>query len=147
MKTSFVIILFALLILGSGTTYAQTAESIKQTEQAIRNNGKYAILVMKAQHLKTAVKTGIDFRTKSSGTDFQIVACGELVKDISEDKELKDLIQKAVKNNGLKVVVCGLSVQQLKVDKNQLPVETPVTENGLQYLFGLQESGYNTIAL
>jgi putative oxidoreductase len=40
-----------------------------------------------------------------------------------------------------------MSVRQLNVDPAALPPEAPTTENGLTYLFGLQEQGFETIAL
>ncbi len=146
MKT-ILILFFALMTFGAGNLNAQTTESVQKTEQSIRKNGKYAIMVMKAQHLKTAVKTGIELKTFSQKIDFQIIACGELVKEISQDAALQSLIKNAVTQHGLKVLVCGLSVEQLKVDKSLLPKEIAVTKNGLIYMFGLQEKKYKSIVL
>lgn len=146
MKT-MIIIFFALMTFGAGNLNAQTAESIQETEQSIRKNGKYAMLMMRAQQLKAAINTGIEFKTFSKEIDFQIIACGELVKEISQDKELQSLIKNAVNQHGLKVLVCGLSVEQFKVDITLLPKETPVTRNGLIYMFGLQEKNYKSIML
>lgn len=146
MKT--ILILFvALMTFGAGNLQAQTAESIQKTEQSIRKNGKYALIVMKALHLKTAVNTGIEFKAKSEKIDFQIIVCGELVKEISQDAALQSLIKNAVTQHGLKVLVCGLSVEQLKVDKTLLPNEIKITRNGLIYMFGLQEKKYKSIVL
>lgn len=146
MKT--ILILFvALITFGVGNLNAQTAESIQKTEQSIRKNGKYALIVMKALHLKTAVNTGIEFKAKSEKIDFQIIVCGELVKEISQDAALQNIIKNAVTQHGLKVLVCGLSVEQLKVDKTLLPNEIKVTRNGLIYMFGLQEKQYKSIIL
>lgn len=144
---SFIIILLALMTFGSKSLHAQTIQSIQKTEQSIRKNGKYALLVMKVQHLKAAIQTGIELKNKSQKLDFQIVTCGELVKQISLDKELQKLIIDAVKHHGLKILVCGLSITQFKVDKTLLPKETLATENGLIYMFGLQEQGYKTVIL
>lgn len=141
------IFFLALMTFGAGNLNAQTVESVQETEQSIRKNGKYAMLVMKAPHLKTAVNTGIEFKTFSNKIDFQIIACGELVKEISLDTALQSLIKNAVTQHGLKVLVCGLSIEQFKVDKTLLPSETPVTKNGLIYMFGLQEKNYKSIIL
>lgn len=141
------IAMLVLMTLGTVNLNAQTVESIQKTEQSIRKNGKYALLVMKAQHLKAAIQTGIELKTQNPGIDFQILSCGELVKEISLDQELQSLVKKAVNQHGLKILVCGLSITQFKVDKSLLPIETPTTENGLIYMFGLQEQGYMTIIL
>lgn len=144
---SYIILILTLLTFGAENLNAQTTENIQKTEQAIHKKGKYALLVMKVQHLKAAIQTGIEFKTKSRKIDFQIVTCGELVKEISLDKALQNLIHNAVNQHGLKILVCGLSITQFKVDKTLLPEETHLTENGLIYMFGLQEQGYKTVIL
>lgn len=146
MKTMLILIL-ALMTFGAGNLKAQTADSILETEQTIRKNGQYALMVMKALHLKTAVNTGIEFRAMSRKIDFQIIVCGELVKEISQDSALQSVLKNAVTQHGLKVLVCGLSLEQLKVDKSLLPNEVKVTRNGMIYMFGLQEKNYQTIVL
>lgn len=146
MKISLITFI-ALLTLGLSLSNAQTAEAIRETEQAIRKDGKYAMLVMKAQHLKAGIETGIAFKSKNEKIDFQIVACGMLVQEISEDTELQNLIKNSVADHKLKILVCGLSIQQFGVDKTLLPDATPITDNGLIYMFGLQELGYRSITL
>lgn len=143
----YIILIFALITSGAGNLMAQSSESIQKTEQSIRKKGKYALLVMKAQHLKQAIKTGIEFKTTSNKIDFQIITCGELVKEISLDKELQSVLKNAVMQHGLKILICGLSIEQFNVDTTLLPNETPVTKNGLIYMFGLQENGFKTIIL
>lgn len=144
---SYIILMVALMTFGAENLNAQTAENIQKTEQSIRKNGKYALLVMKVQHLKVAIQTGIELKAKSKKIDFQIVTCGELVKEISIDEELQALIKNAVNQHGLKILVCGLSIKQFEIDKILLPKETPATENGLLYMLGLQEQNYKTVIL
>lgn len=146
MKSYIIIISICLSMFGTNMSQAQTIENINKTEQAIKSNGKYALMVMNAQHLKAGILTGKELKEKSSGIDFQIVTCGELVKEISQDKTLQNLIVDAVKHYGLKILACGLSIKQLGVDKSLLPAEMPVTANGLIYMLGLEEQGYKTIA-
>lgn len=146
MKTILIIFL-ALMSFGAGNLKAQTAESVQETEQSIRKNGKYALIVMNAQHLKVALNTGIEFKTKSEKIDFQIIACGELVKEISKDAALQGILKNGVTQHGLKVLVCGLSIDQFKVDKALFAKEIVITKNGLTYMFGLQEKNYKSIIL
>jgi intracellular sulfur oxidation DsrE/DsrF family protein len=145
---SYISIFMLYMLLGATTNiHAQTAGEIHKTEQAIKQDGKYALLVMKPQHLKAGILSGENFKMRNKGIDFQIVLCGEVVKELLQDKSLQKLVVNTVKNHGLKILVCGLSLQQLGIDKSLLPVETPVTDNGLIYFFGLEEQGYKTIAL
>ena len=142
-----ILMTIAFTFLGIHNTQAQSAAQIQKTEQSIKKKGKYALLVMKTQHLKAAIMTGQGFKATSPKIDFQIVACGELVKEIAADSALQNLISQAVNKDRLKIVICGISIKQFKVDKTTLPAETPVSENGLIYMFGLQEQGYKTIIL
>ncbi|HSI78861.1 MAG TPA: hypothetical protein VK957_23405 [Lunatimonas sp.] len=144
----YIILITMILALSSaGNIYGQTESEVLQTEQAVRTDGKYGILVMKAQHLKAAILTGKQLKDKSQLIDFQILVCGQLVKEISNEVDLQEDIRKSVADNGLKILVCGLSIQQFQVDKTNLPKEASITENGLLYMFGLQEQGYKTVIL
>lgn len=122
------------------------AGQIDTTEHAIEADGKYAVLVSTAQHLDAAIATGRSMRTRNQAIQFQIVACGQVVKEIATSATVAESVRQAVRD-GIAVVVCGMSVNQLKVDPANLPPEAPTTENGLIYLFGLQEQGFETIAL
>ncbi|ADY51166.1 secreted protein [Pseudopedobacter saltans DSM 12145] len=144
---SYIILSIALLLLGATNSNAQNSPSIQQIENSLRKNGKYAMLVMKTQHLIAGIKTGKVLKSKSRKIDFQILVCGELVKEISVNKDLQKQIIDAVNINQIKILVCGLSIQQFGVDELLLPKEMLRTENGLIYMFGLQEQGFKTLIL
>jgi intracellular sulfur oxidation DsrE/DsrF family protein len=146
MKKYIMILLFS-FIMGTENASAQTAKKINQVEQSIKSNGKYALLVMNPKHLNVAILTGERFKNKSKKIDFQIVTCGEVVKEISANEELKKSVVEAVQKYGLKIVVCGLTVKQLNIDKALLPPETPIVDNGIVYMFGLEELGYKSIII
>lgn len=142
-----ILITMTLAILDPGNIYGQSESEVQRTEQAVKMDGKYGILVMKAQHLKAAILTGKQLKEKSQLIDFQILICGQLVEEISNEVDLKNVIKESVSENGLKILVCGLSIHQFQVDKTNLPKEASITENGLLYMFGLQEQGYKTVIL
>lgn len=124
---------------------AQTTE-INTIETSIKKDGKYALLVRNVQHLKAAIITGKELKTKYPDIQFEIVACGELVKSIAETTDLQNLIHESLEKE-VKVLVCGLSIRQLNIDATAIPKTIPLTENGLIYIFGLQENGFKTITL
>lgn len=139
----------ALPLGAAGPAFAQppSTDQITRTEDSIRSDGRYAVLVSTSRHLNAAITTGRQFKSKSPNIDFQVVTCGQVAKDIATDPAVKDAARRAVTDNDLKIVTCGLSVTQLGLNPGDIPPETPITENGLTYLFGLQEQGYQTIAL
>lgn len=147
MKKYITTLLFISFVMGTTNISAQTAEEINYVEQSIKSNGKYALLVMNPKHLKVAIMTGERFKDKSKKIGFQIVTCGEVVKEISTNQELKKTVIEAVQKYGLKIVVCGLTVKQLNIDKTLLPAETPIVNNGIVYMFGLEELGYKSISI
>lgn len=144
---SYLILISALITLGPVKLYAQSAANIPVTENSIHKKGKYAMLVMKSQHLVAGIKTGIDLKSRSQKIDFQLLVCGELVNDITLNEDLQNLISDAVRLHSIKILVCGLSIKQFNVKQSLLPKEMTLSDNGLIYMFGLQEQGFKTIIL
>ena len=142
------IIIIALFLLGITFFNDVKAQSLttSQVENAIKKDGKYAILVQNSMHFMVSVMTGEEYKTKNTGIQFEIVLIGEVVKDLAENPELKPFIEKAQKA-GVKIVVCEFAMEKLGVKKSQYQPSILTTPNGFTYLFGLQELGFKTITL
>lgn len=142
------IIIIALFLIGISffnDVKAQNSTTF-QVENAIKKNGKYALLVQNYKHFMVSVMTGEEYKTQSPKIQFEIVLIGEVVKDLAENPELKQFIEKAQKA-GVKIVVCEFAMEKLGVKKSQYHSSILTTPNGFTYLFGLQESGFKTITL
>lgn len=141
-------ILLLLLIASSFFSLHVTAQklSVNEVENSIKADGKYAMLVRNAEHLKASVKTAAGLIKENPKLEFHIVVCGALVKDLVSDTEIRQLMDKA-KSTGIKVLACGLSMDKFSITAKDLPTSVQVTQNGLIYIFGLQENGYKTITL
>ena len=142
------IIIIALFLLGITFFNDVKAQSLttSQVENAIKKDGKYAILVQNSKHFMVSVMTGEEYKTKNTGIQFEIVLIGEVVKDLAEKEDLKPFIEKAQKT-GVKIVVCEFAMEKLGVKKSQYQHSILTTPNGFTYLFGLQELGFKTITL
>ena len=142
------IIIIALFLLGITFFNDVKAQSLttSQVENAIKKDGKYAILVQNSKHFMVSVMTGEEYKTKNTGIQFEIVLIGEVVKDLAEKEDLKPFIEKAQKTD-VKIVVCEFAMEKLGVKKSQYHSSILTTPNGFTYLFGLQESGFKTITL
>ena len=142
------IIIIALFLLGITLFNDVKAQNLttSQVENAIKKDGKYALLVQNSMHFMVSVMTGEEYKTKSSDIQFEIVLIGEVVKDLAEKEDLKHFIQKAEKA-GIKIVVCEFAMEKLGVKKSQYQPSIRTTPNGFTYLFGLQELGFKTITL
>lgn len=142
------IIIIALFLLGITFFNDVKAQSLttSQVENAIKKDGKYALLVQNSKHFMVSVMTGEEYKTKNTGIQFEIVLIGEVVKDLAEKEDLKPFIEKAQKT-GVKIVVCEFAMEKLGVKKSQYQPSILTTPNGFTYLFGLQELGFKTITL
>lgn len=143
------IILFTCIALFSlnnlSTLYAQE-RTVEEIENAVKSDGKYALQVDNSNYLKVSIITGAEYKTKSPDIQFDIVLVGSVVKELADDKELLPFIIQAEKA-GVRIVVCEFAMKKLGVSKEDLPKSVYTTPNGFTYMFGLQESGYKTMAL
>jgi len=142
------IIIIALFLLGITLFNDVKAQNLttSQVENAIKKDGKYALLVQNSKHFMVSVMTGEEYKTENPDIQFEIVLIGEVVKDLAEKEDLKPFIEKAQKT-GVKIVVCEFAMEKLGVKKSQYQPSILTTPNGFTYLFGLQELGFKTITL
>jgi len=108
------IIIIALFLLGITLFNDVKAQNLttSQVENAIKKDGKYALLVQNSKHFMVSVMTGEEYKTKNTGIQFEIVLIGEVVKDLAEKEDLKPFIEKAQKT-GVKIVVCEFAMEKL----------------------------------
>src|SRR5690606_9264722 len=114
------IIIIALFLLGITLFNDVKAQNLttSQVENAIKKDGKYALLVQNSKHFMVSVMTGEEYKTENPDIQFEIVLIGEVVKDLAEKEDLKPFIEKAQKT-GVKIVVCEFAMEKLGVKKSQ----------------------------
>lgn len=137
-------------IIALGLLYMQPLNaqftSPEKVEDAMKKDGKYALLVQSSRHLMSSVSAGERYKEMSKEIDFHIVLIGPVVKELAEDKELIPFIEKAA-SLGIPIVVCEFAMKRLGVKKEDYPSSVYTTANGYSYIFGLQELGFKTIEL
>lgn len=146
MRNQFLMIVF--IFVGSVLYTPAKAQSlsISTVENAIKKNGKYAILVPNARYFQAAVMTGKELKTNNPKMDFQIVLISAVAKDLAKDKSLKSFIEISEKV-GIRIVVCESAMKHFKVKKSNYHPYIETTPDGFAYVFGLQEKGFKTISL
>lgn len=122
------------------------SSSVLEIENAIKKDGKYALLVSNARYLQAAVRTGESLKTNAPEMDFEVVLVGPVVKDIVTDESLIKTIEQS-KKLGIRLVVCEAAMNHMQLKKSDYHSAIEFTPDGFIYLFGLQESGYKTITL
>ncbi len=137
-------LILGLTILALTFTNSLNAQTTKQ-EQHSHN---YVVLTKKIPQLQPIFLTA-EALAKEDGEsfgDFQAIICGKTVEDLTNKEMMKNFIEKAEKAH-VKIVVCGLSLKKFKVNKEDIPQELEVVDNGLLYNFQLQKKGYLSIEL
>ncbi len=115
-------------------------------ETTINENGKYAILADNTKYFQGAVMTGLELKAKYHNLLFEIVLINSVVKDLETNTDLVPLVEECKKAT-IKIVLCEMAMQQLEVEKSNLPASLLTTHNAFTYVFELQELGYKVITL
>ena len=126
--------------------FASIENAQSQTSQPEKNN--YLVLTKKIQQFKPALLTASELAKEDGDNfgEFQFIICGKTVKEIAGNQEFIKLLAQAKQQN-VKVVVCGLSLNKFDIDFNDLPDGLEYTKNGIQYSFQLQKQGFYTLTI
>ncbi len=146
MKYQVLVITFFLFGISSTPLAQAQVNRTLELENAIKIDGKYALLVQHAKHFMVSVMTGEEYKAKSKHIQFEIVLIGDVVKDLAENAELMPFVKRA-EQAGVNIVVCEFAMGKLGVKKLQYHPSIQTTPNGFTYLFGLQELGFKSIVL
>lgn len=133
------IILICTLISGTSQLQAQDFNSEK-------NN--YLIISKNIRQLKPVLLTATDL-AKEDGEkfgEFYMVICGKTVTDIPKNSAFNNFLDQATAQN-VKVFVCGLSLSKFSIERDQLPANLEVTENGILYGLQLKKQGLITLSI
>lgn len=146
MRNQFLMILF--VFVGSVLYTPAHAQSLSVTdiENAVKTDGKYAILVPNARYFQAAVMSGKEMKANHPKIDFEIVVISAVAKDLATDQSLMSFIELSEKV-GIRIVVCESAMQHFEVKKSDYHQSIHTTPDGFAYIFGLQESGFKTITL
>lgn len=124
-----IVLFVTLFVLSVASVFAQ------QNEEK-----KYVFVISKVNYLKAIDDAVLSApENKLEIKEVRVILCGESVKAFAE----KDpLIEKTLLNGKIKLQACGLSLEQMKVDKTSLPKNIEVVRNGLLEAMLLESRGY-----
>lgn len=145
-KHVLIIASLAIFLLGVfGTVQAQSLTNI-EIENAVKKDGKYAILAQSSRHLTGAVLAGAEIKEDFPDVQFVVGMAGPVVKELAEDESLKETVE-TVKKNGIKLIVCEFAMNRLNVKKTDYDAYIQTTPNVYRYMFGIQEIGFKILSL
>ena len=146
MKNQLLMIVF--IFVGSVLYSPAKAQSpsVSEIENAVKTDGKYAILVPNARYFQAAVMSGKTLKANHPKLDYEIVVISAVAKDLATDESMKSFIEMS-EEAGIRIVVCESAMKHFGVNKSDYHPSIKTTPDGFAYMFGLQESGYKTISL
>lgn len=145
-KHVLIIASLAIFLLGVfGTVQAQSLTNI-EIENAVKKDGKYAILAQSSRHLTGAVLAGAEIKEDFPDVQFVVGMAGPVVKELAEDEDLKEAVETA-KRYGIKLIVCEFAMNRLNVKKTDYDGYIQTTPNVYRYMFGIQEVGFKILSL
>ena len=113
---------------------------------ASKNN--YVVLTRNLQQLQPIILSAEALAEEDGKKfgDFKAIICGKTVKELGKNETTQAFIEKAEKAN-VEIHVCGFSLKKFGVDRNALPKELKIAENGILFNLQLQKQGYFSIEL
>ncbi|MBO2545345.1 MULTISPECIES: sulfur reduction protein DsrE [Flavobacteriaceae] len=138
MKTIFFSSILLMLTLFAGTEV--------NAQQDMKHN--YVVLTKKVPQLQPILITAENLK-KEDGEHFgkfEVIICGKEIGDITDPAQMEEFIARA-ENLGVELVACGFSLNKFKVNKEEVPKEMKIVENGILYNFQLQKKGYKSLSL
>lgn len=140
MKTTLIILVS--ILIGLSSVNALGHKSIHP------KTNNYVVITSNIQQIKPIVLAAKDL-AKEDGKifgEFQLIICGKAVAELTQPEKIAPFLEMA-KKEGVKLVACGYSLNESKINPKDLPSEVKVVDNGLFYDFQLQKKGYLSIEL
>lgn len=111
-----------------------------------KNN--YVVLTKKVPQLKPIILSAQELAVEDGNTfgKFEVVICGKTVRELTDPEVMQKYISQA-EQAGVELVACGFSLKKFGVDRQNIPSQLRVVENGILYNFQLQKKGYTSITL
>ena len=108
----------------------------------------YVVLTMKLPQMQPIFLTAESLALED-GKDFgkfEVIICGQTVKELTDQDMMNDYIDKAEKAN-VELVICGFSLNKFGVDRKDISPRLRTVENVILYNLQLQKKGYTSISL
>lgn len=134
-----VLFILAFLFVGMSTIQAQASKG---------GDNSYVILTRKIAQLQPILLAAEELK-KEDGDKFgkyQVIICGQEIGGITEPEKI-DKFRAMANKVGAQLVACGFSLNKFKVDRDKVPDDILVVENGLLYNLQLQKKGYYSLGL
>lgn len=125
-------------------TKASVASNI-HLEQDVEGK-KFAMLVQSVKSLRSAIMTASEIKQSNPKADFEIVIMGQMVQELSSDKDLQEAF-KIAEQYGVQLLVCEYAMKVYGVRMDSINPYIKGTPNAHKYLFQLQERGYNVLSI
>tara|TARA_R110001606_G_scaffold225668_1_gene373730 strand:- start:2243 stop:2632 length:390 start_codon:yes stop_codon:yes gene_type:complete len=119
-----------------------------QVQEINTNKNNYVVMTKKVAQLQPIILAAEALKAEEGKDfgDFEIIICGKEIGDITDPEKINKFISKTQKA-GVTIVACGFSLNKFKIDRNTVPKEIKIVENGILHNFQLQKKGYKSLSL
>lgn len=136
------------VLAGGLLSYAAMRNGATAAEPRTPGAKAVVVLVQNPKQLEVVLRTSMQML---DGKGFAVekatvIVCGEGSQGLLQTAPQAEIIAKAVRG-GVRVTVCGISLDKLQIDRKQLAPDVVVVENGLVELFRLKAEGYMSVEL
>lgn len=133
----------ALLVLPPrGQAQSPTASSAPETAYLVRSAETLPVVLMSARTSLTRAESDDGFSAAAADVVVVGPAVDALVTGGPHDEALRSSLE-----SGVRVVACGLAMEKVGVDEDDLLNGVDTAPNGFHELFRLQDQGYVTLQL
>ena len=119
-----------------------------QAQEINTHKNNYVLMTKKVAQLQPIILAAEALKAEEGKNfgDFEIIICGKEIGDITDTEKINKFINKAEKA-GVTIVACGFSLNKFKIDRNTVPKEIKIVENGILHNLQLQKKGYKSLSL
>ena len=123
-----------------------TSDLKAQTTVSEENN--YVILTRKIAQLQPILLAAQELKKEDGDMfgQYHVIICGQEIGGITEPDKVDKFIAMS-KKAGVQLVACGFSLNKFDVDRDLVPKDIIIVENGLLYNLQLQKKGYYSLGL
>lgn len=139
MKTVFSTFLMSLFfIMGNSQSFSE-----RKSEQF-----NYVVIAKNARQIHSTLLSAKALKKEGAANfgEFEIIVCGKNIGELTEPDKIEELYARA-QQQGVSIIACGFSLNKFKVDKNKLPKDMRIVENGILHTLELQKKNYITLEL
>lgn len=138
-----------LSLMSAGCVTSSTRAAPPQNQSQSVETSNVVLAVRTPRHLNVAMLTArqmLDGEGSFTAARVDVVACGDAVVSLTQDSEGAVAVRDTL-DRGVRIVACGITIEQKGIDPSTLLPRVEVVPNGLTEIVRLQSIGFYSVEL